>query len=223
MAELEHVMRTTFAAREFTDDDIGDQDLVDILDLARFAPSGGNRQGWRVIVVRDPETKARLVGHSLAGLRLYMAQVAAGENPYNTIHPSSVDPASIDHSDDSKVEWFKAIAQAPVLLVIGVDLSVVASVDRDLERVGVASGGSIYPFVQNLLLAARAKGYAGTLTTFFAAEEPQVQQLLGLPPEVALAALVPLGRPLRELTKLRRKPVSEFATRERFDGPPLTA
>lgn len=223
MAELEHVMRTNFAAREFTDDPLPDQDLVEILDLARFAPSGGNRQGWKVIVVRDPETKSRLVGHSLAGLRLYVAQVAAGEKPYNTINPSSVDPASIDHSDDSRVEWFKVIAKAPVHLLIGVDLSVVASTDRDLDRIGVVSGASVYPFVQNILLAARAKGYAGTLTTFVANEEPQVQRLLGLPPEVAVAALVPLGRPRKELTRLRRKPVSEFATRERFDGEPLTA
>jgi nitroreductase len=221
MAELEHIMRTTFAAREFTDDPVPDEDLVEILDLARFAPSGGNRQGWKVIVVRDPETKEALVRHGLRGLRLYVAQRAAGENPYNTIDPSAIDPASIDHSDDTNVEWFLAIARAPVLLVVGVDLKVVASVDRDLDRIGVASGGSIYPFVQNILLAARAKGYAGTLTTFFSAEEPQVQERLGLPSHIALAALVPLGRPVREVTKLSRKPVSSFARRERFDGPPL--
>jgi nitroreductase len=223
MAELEHVMRTTFAAREFTDDPVPDEDLVAILDLARFAPSGGNRQGWTVIAVRDPDTKAQVVRHGAAALRLYVAQRAAGENPWNTIDPSSIDPASIDHDDDAAIDWYLAIAEAPVLLVIGVDLKVVASVDRDLDRVGVASGGSIYPFVQNLLLAARARGYAGTLTTFFSAEESQVQQVLGLPSHIALAALIPLGRPRRELTKLTRKPVSDFARLERYDGPPLGA
>lgn len=221
MAELETTMRTTFACREFTDDPVPDEDLIEIFDLARFAPSGGNRQGWRVVVVRDQATKDRLVEHSLAALRLYVAQRDAGENPFNTIDPSSVDPASIDHGDDRGVAWFKTVAQAPVLLVVGVDLKVVASVDRDLDRVGVASGGSIYPFVQNILLAARARGYAGTLTTFFSAEEPEVQRLLGLPPHVALAALVPIGRPRKVLTKLRREPVSSFARLERFDGPAL--
>lgn len=223
MAELEHTMRTTFACREFTDDPVPDEDLFEILDLARFAPSGGNRQGWRVVVVRDPETKRRLVGHCLAALRLYVAQRDAGENPFNTIDPSSIDPASIDHDDDSKVAWFKVLEAAPVLLVVGVDLRVVASVDAGLDRVGVASGGSIYPFVHNILLAARARGYGSALTTFFSAEEPEVQQLLGLPPEVALAALVPIGRPRRVLTKLRREPVASFARLERFDGPPLDA
>jgi nitroreductase len=169
------------------------------------------------------DTKARLVRHGAAALRLYVAQRAAGENPWNTIDPSSIDPASIDHDDDDTIEWYLAIAEAPVLLVIAVDLKVVASVDRDLDRVGVASGGSIYPFVQNLLLAARARGYAGTLTTFFSSEEPEVQRLLGLPSHLALAALIPLGRPRRELTRLTRKPVSDFARLERYDGPPLGA
>lgn len=223
MAELEHVMRTTFACRTFTDDPVPDEDVAAILELARFAPSGGNRQGWRVAVVREQATKDRLVELSLPALRLYAAQVRAGENPWNTIDPSSVDPASIDATDDTGVGWFRSVAAAPVLLVVGVDLRVVASADRHLDRIGVISGASIYPFVQNLLLAARDRGYAGSVTTFFAAEEPAVQELLGAPRHLAMAALVPLGRPQRVLTKLRRNPVADFARLERFDGPPLPA
>ena len=148
-------MRTAFACREFTDEPVTDEDLVGLLELARFAPSGGNRQGWRVVVVRDQATKDELVELSLPALRLYVVQRAAGENPWNTIVPSAIDPASIDHRDDSGVDWFRVLARAPVLLVVGVDLSVVASADSQLDRIGVISGGSIYPFVQNLLLAAR--------------------------------------------------------------------
>jgi nitroreductase len=223
MPELAEVMRTTFAARTFTDDPLPDEDLAAILDLARFAPSGGNRQGWRVAVVRDQATKDRLVELSLPALRLYTAQVRAGENPLNTIEPSRVDPTTIDPADEGGLGWFRSIAAAPVLLVVAVDLRVVASADRHLDRVGVISGASIYPFVQNLLLAARAHGYAGTLTTLFAAEEPAVQDLLGAPRHLAMAALVPLGRPARWLTRLSRRPVASFATRERFDGPPFEA
>jgi nitroreductase len=223
MAELEAIMRTTFACREFTDDPVPDEDLVDILDLARFAPSGGNRQGWKVVAVREQATKSKLVELCLPGLRLYVAQRKAGENPWNTIDPSTVDPAGVDHGDDRPVEWFKSLERAPVLLIVGVDLKVVASVDKELDRIGVVSGGSIYPFVHNILLAARGKGYAGALTTFVSAAEPEVQQLLGFPTHVAVAAMVPLGRPRTELTKLTRKPVSEFATLERFDGPALGA
>lgn len=223
MAEIEQIMRTTFACREFTDDPVPDDDLVAILDAARFAPSGGNRQGWKVVVVREPATKSELIRLSLPQLRLYVAQRQAGENPWNTIDPSAVDPASIDHTDDRAVEWFKVLQDAPVMLVVGVDLKVVASVDQHLDRIGVISGASIYPFVHNVLLAARDRGYAGALTTFLAGAEPEVQQLLGIPAHVAVAAMVPLGRPRRELTKLSRKPVAEFATLERFDGPPLGA
>jgi nitroreductase len=222
IADLERTMRTAFACRDFTDEPVTDEDLVGLLELARFAPSGGNRQGWRVVVVRDQATKDQLVELSLPALRLYVAQRAAGENPWNTIVPSAVDPASIDHNDNSAVEWFRILARAPVLLVVGVDLSVVASADSQLDRIGVISGGSIYPFVQNLLLAARARGLAGALTTFLAASEPAAQALLGLPPEVAVAALVPVGHPKHDITRLSRRPVSSFARLERWDGPPLS-
>jgi nitroreductase len=85
----------------------------------------------------------------------------------------------------------------------------------------VISGASIYPFAWNILLAARHEGYAGTITTLAAAQEPAVQALLGLPAHVALAAVMPLGRPAKRLTKLKRKPVTEFAMLERWGGPPL--
>jgi nitroreductase len=214
-------MRTTFGCRTFTEDPLPDEDLVAILDAARFAPSGGNRQGWRVIVVREQATKDRLVELSLPALRLYVAQSAAGETPWNTIIPSTVDPATVDHSDNSRVEWYRSIASAPVMLVIGVDLSLVASADSQLHRIGVVSGASIYPFVQNILLAARARGYGGTLTTFLAAAEPDTQALLGMPSHVAVAALVPLGRPQHVLTKLTRKPVAAFTRTGQWDGPAL--
>ena len=214
-------MRTSFACREFTSEPVTDEEIVAVLELARFAPSGGNRQGWRVVVVRDQATKEALVDLSLPALRLYLAQRAAGENPWNTVEPSAIDPDTIDHSDSSGLGWFRVLAQAPVLLVIGVDLRVVASADSRLDRIGVVSGGSVYPFVQNLLLAARGHGLAGALTTFLAAAEPEAQALLGLPPEVAVAAMVPFGHPRQDITRLSREPVSSFTRMERWDGPAL--
>ena len=91
--ELYEVLRTTFAAREFTSDPLPDDALAKILDQARFAPSGGNRQGWRVIVVRDPGTKRALADFSAFAGRRYAAQAANGENPWNTIDPPRVDAA----------------------------------------------------------------------------------------------------------------------------------
>jgi nitroreductase len=107
------------------------------------------------------------------------------------------------------------------VLVIGVDLRLVASTDRLLDRVGVVSGASIYPFVWNVLLAARQEGLGGTITTFAVAQEPKLQELLGIPSHVAVAAIVPLGVPARRLRRLTRKPVREFAVRERWGGEAL--
>lgn len=218
---FDEVVRTTFAARTFTDRAVTDRDVAEILALARFAPSGGNRQGWRVVVVRDADRKRRIVEAGVPALRRYVAERAAGHNPWNTITASPVSEEEVAQVPDEHLAWFRGVADAPVLLVIGVDLSVVASVDAELDRVGVASGASIYPFVQNLLLAARSRGLAGALTTFAAAGEPEVQELLGFPSHVAVAAVVPLGYPTKVLTRLRRDPVETFARFERWDGPPV--
>ena len=215
--ELYDVMRTTFAAREFTGDPLPDATLGKILDHARFAPSGGNRQGWRVIVVRDPATKRALADLSGLAAKRYAAQVKNGENPWNTIDPPGVDAATIERTPPPP-RLTEPIATAPAVLVICVDLKFVASVDQDLERIGVVSGASVYPFAWNVLMAARHEGFGGTITTLATAQEPKIQALLGIPRHVAVCAVMPLGRPVRMLTRLKRMPVSEFAMRERWGG-----
>lgn len=218
--ELYDVMRTTFAAREFTDEALADDVLVKILDHARFAPSGGNRQGWRVIVVRARATREALAALTLPAAKRYAAQVQAGENPWNTIAPSRVDAAVIERTV-VPARLTEPLLRAAVVLVVCVDLTVVASTDQYLDRVGVISGASIYPFAWNILLAARHEGFGGTITTLAVAEEPKLRDLLGIPPHVAVAAVIPLGRPARRLTRLTRKPVAEFAMLERWGGPAL--
>jgi nitroreductase len=218
--ELFDVMRRTFSAREFTGDPVPDEVLRTIFDHARFASSGGNRQGWRVIVVRDPATKRALADLSGFAAKRYAAQVANGESPWNTIDPPGVDAATIERTPPPR-HLTEPIAKAPVVLVICVDLKVVASMDQDLERVGVVSGASIYPFAWNVLMAARHEGFGGTITTLATAQEPKIQTLLGIPRHVAVCAVMPLGRPVRELTKLKRKSVAEFTMRERWGGPSL--
>ena len=110
-----------------------------------------------------------------------------------------------------------------MLLVLLADLRALAAVDRDLPRYTMAGGASVYPFAWNILLAARHEGFGGTITTLAVAEEPKVQALLGIPRHVAVCAVMPLGRPVRQLTSLRRKKVPEFTMRERWGGPPLAA
>lgn len=220
--ELYEVMRTAFSAREFRDEAVPDEVLVRIFENARFAPSGGNRQGGHVIVVRDAATKAAIGELAAPAAKRYAAQVAAGESPWNTIVPPGVSAATIA-ATQAPAGLVKTYERAPVVLVVCVDLRVVASVDSELERVGVISGASIYPLVWNILLAARNEGYGGALTTMPIGEERRLQALLGIPEYVAVAAVLPLGRPVTQLTKLRRKPVSDFVVRERWGGEPLSA
>lgn len=219
--ELDDAIRTTFSARDYTGDELPDETLYEILETARFAPSGGNRQGNRVIVVRDPDTKASISDLNVPAAKRYVAQVKAGENPWNAVIPTDVSPEEIEATAPLPMltEPFKT---ASVVLVFLVDLKVVASVDQYLDRVGIVSGASIYPFVWNVLLLARQAGFGGTITTLAIAQEQAVRDLLKIPPDFGVCAVVPLGKPVKQLTKLRRRDVAEIAVRERFDGDVFT-
>ncbi len=219
--DLLEAMRTTFSCREFTDDPVTDDQLHRILDAARFAPSGGNRQGGHVVVVRDRDTRQALGEMCGPTLRLYAAQAAAGETPFSSVHPSAVDVEEAFATPVDLFPLFDHLGDVPVVLVVSVDLAEVASMDVDLDRVGLVTGASIYPLVWNLLLAARSEGLAGVVTTAVVPAEDGVRALLGLPETHAIAALVPLGVPVRRLTKLTRRPVEDFVTVDRFDGEPL--
>jgi nitroreductase len=220
--ELYDVMRTAFAARDFTPEPLPDATLFRIIEHARFAPSGGNRQGWRLIVVRERATREALAALTVPAARRYVAQLQAGENPWNTIDPPRVDAATIERTVPLP-RLTEPLMKAAVVLVLCVDLKLVASIDQDLERVGVISGASVYPFAWNILLAARQEGFGGVITTLAVAEEPKIQALLGIPAHVAVAAIMPMGRPVHQLTRLKRKSVPDLAKLERWNGPPLTA
>jgi nitroreductase len=218
--ELYEVMRTTFSAREYTNDPLSDEVLYKILDNARFAPSGGNRQGWKVIVVRNKDTKEKIAELAVPGAKKYAAQRIAGENPWNTIDPSGVGEKEIENTPPSP-KLHMTYVDAPVVLVVCVDLKVVAAMDQDLGRIGLVSGASIYPFVWNILLAARNEGYGGRITTIPISKEPEIQDYLKIPKHMALAAIIPMGKPIKNLTRLKRNPVNDFALIENWQGSKL--
>jgi nitroreductase len=220
--ELYDVMRTTAAIREFTDDPLPEEVLARILDHARFAPSGGNRQGAHLVLVTDPATREALAELNKPAARRYEAQKAMGESPWNPVHAPGPSAAEIDATEIASY-WSTPVLTAAVVLVVCVDLRVVAATDQDLDRVGLVSGASVYPLVWNVLLAARQEGFGGTITTMAVAQEPAVRALLGIPEEYAVAAVVPLGKPVKQPTRLRRQPVEEFVTWQRFDGEPFGA
>jgi nitroreductase len=218
--DLRAAMRTTPASREFTGDDLPDDVLYDILEHARFAPNGGNRQAWKVIVVRDPAKKQRIAELYDLGMREYLGHHRAGLVPFPADNDGKEPLIDLQAARDTPLPMSTSyLTTVPVLLVILLDTTAVSSVDSGLGRVPVTTGGSAFPFAHNILLAARDLGYGGHLTSVLAREEPALRELLDIPDEFILATMLPLGRPVREITKLRRAPVEEFTTVDSFAGP----
>jgi nitroreductase len=186
---------TQRAIRRLKSDPIPEAMLRQIMDAAICAPSGGNRQGWSFLVIRDAARRARLG-------ELY--REAGGEllkTPYyrgaSTAPPDSREGkmiASASHLSEH-------LGEAPVL--------VLACIGTDGTRPTITTGASIYPAVQNLMLAARALGIGSCLTTVHRYREAQVKELLGVPPDVETVALIPLGYPLGKFGRPPRRPVAE--------------
>jgi len=221
--DLIETLRTTAAIRNFQPDPISDAAVYRILDNARFAPSGGNRQGWRVVVVKDPATRGALRDLYLPAWYEYLAQRAVGLTPWAPITDRGAEARAIEAADDMRGGhgFPETLDEAPVLLAVFADLRALAAVDRDLPRYTFAGGASVYPFVWNLLLAARAEGLGGVVTTMAIGREDDVKALLEAPDELALAAVVALGRPVHQPRKLTRERVESFATVDRVTGAPF--
>lgn len=217
--DLIEALRTTGAARSFTDEGVSDQTLADILEIARFAPSGGNRQGWKVAVVQDAKIRVGIAELMQPVWNQYIAMAHPSRAPFNAVD-NVVPPANAGHSPSELIGCMTSI---PVMLAVAVDLSKISMLDKDLDRPAVVGGASIYPFCWSILLAARNFGLSGVITTFLSRAEPAATPLLGLPPEHALAATLMIGHPVKQITKLSRKPVTAFTTLDRFDGPTFIA
>ena len=227
--DLTEALRTTGAVREFTDEPVTDEVLARVLDTARFAPSGGNRQGWRVVVVQDGDTRRRLRDLYLDGWYEYLAMGAAGLTPWGPLTDREAEARAVADAQRVALEaaagrggFAEHLDEVPALLVVFADLRALAAVDRDLERYTFAGGASVYPFTWNLLLAAREEGLGGVVTTMPIRREPDVKALFGAPDELAVAAVIALGHPVRQPKRLTRSPVAEWATVDRIDGRPFT-
>lgn len=217
MVELYDAMRTTGSSRQFTDEPVADEVLRRILDNARFAGSGGNRQPWRVIVLRDPDVRRRVAGLYSAMWDVYMVGRSRGEVPF---HPGWDEPEPpVPHQPNEFAD--NLAVRPPVLLLVCAHLGSLAVTDQALPRQSIVGGASVYPFVHNLLLAATNEGLGAVLTTVIARAEPELRGLLAIPDDHAVAALVAIGHALDRRRKLTRKPVSDFATVDHFDGSPL--
>jgi nitroreductase len=214
--DLLEAMRCAPTSRRFKPEQVPEELLVRALDAARFAPSGGNRQGWRVIVVRDPGLRRSLRDLYLPGWRAYMEHTGAAAALAN---PDAIDERRLRMLRRAD-EYAEHLHEVPVHLVIGVRLDDLAVTDAQLPRQSIVGGASIYPFTQNLLLALRNEGLGAALTTLLVPAEAEVRRLLELPDEVALAAHIGVGYRAEPWPKqLARRAVSEFAFAERYGEP----
>jgi nitroreductase len=207
-------LRTTGSVRRFTAGEVDRATIAAILDDARFAPSGGNRQPWRVALVEDLALRRELAALMQPVWDEYLAAATAGQTPFNPV--AFEPPATITAGQPN--ELLEHIEDIPVVLAVAADLRRVAVMDGELQRPPITGGASVYPFCWSVLLAARSRGLGGVMTTFLSRVEPAAVTFLGLPPDHALAATIFVGHPEHQPTRLRRAPVEKFATVDRFDG-----
>ena len=197
------IMATTRSMRRLKSDPVPAPLIRKILEAGVSAPSGGNMQRWRFLVVRDPKIK-QTVGayYKRAWDEVVAPRYGAGEPAPGTSRERfarMLDAAQYlaDHIHEAPVWIVPCMGGTPTR----------------------TSGSSIYPAVQNMLLAARALGLGATLTTLYLNFEMEVEAALGLPPDVHSYALLPIGYPLGRFGPIRRIPLAEVVYENRWGQP----
>ena len=209
MAEIGvyEAMSSLRAVRRLRPDAIADEVLHRVIEAATWAPTGGNRQPWRIIMVKEPALKARLG-------ELYVGQWTKFAARYRA-NLAPLEPAVRERTERmlGAGDYLSThFGQSPVIAVFCFNPAEMAITDANLARVSVVGGGSVYPAVENLLLACRAEGLGCVLTTLLCACEPEVAALLAIPSSWGTAAAIPIGYPmLRGHGPITRRPVEELA------------
>jgi nitroreductase len=219
--ELDEAMRTQHACRYYRDDPVPDEVLYRAVELARFAPNGGNRGPVRFIFVRDAELRRQLGEWYLplwrevaAAARAGAAAIGGTDGSARSVATGFTDTARTMSDGDHFAARF---GQHPVLIVVCVDLAKTHPTDTDLGRLSIVGGASVYPMAQNLCLALRAQGVATTFTTLLVAREPDVKKLLAIPDHIATACHIAAGYPARPFpTRLHRPDPAELAFADRY-------
>jgi nitroreductase len=212
--DLYEAMGTCRAVRRHKPDPIPDDVLRRVLEAATFAPTGGNAQPWRMIVVRDAEKR-----RALRDLYLPLWQDYSKEYMRASAGLTGDAAARRDRMLDAANHLAEHLDVSPVQVVFVFDVRRMSITDDGLGRPTVVGGASIYPAVQNLLLACRVEGLGCVLTTLLCKAEPAVRALLEIPDPWATAAFVPIGWPARKgHGPLTRRPVQNMAFGDRFGG-----
>jgi nitroreductase len=197
MTDFFDVVLSQRAYRSFTDQPVPDEVVERVLTAATHAPSAENTQPWAFIVIRDPELRARI------GELTQRAWEGGGlEFSANRLTPAML--------ADVHKDALGGVSAAPVLVVVCGDTS---------HCVPAVLEASVWPAVQNLLLAATASGLGSALTTLATRFGEELRDVLALPPHVQAMAVVPLGYPAKRLGPPKRLPLSERAHRDRYGNP----
>ena len=212
---LYEAMSTLRAVRRLKPDPIPDAVLGRILQAAAWAPSGGNVQPWRVVVVRDPELRRslgelyRLEWEKYGAGARYLLDRMTGEAREKQKRML----AAADHLGEH-------LGEAPAILVFCFNPGNMAITDAELGRPSVVGGGSVYPAVQNAMLACRAEGIGCTLTTLLCYQEAAIKPLLGMPEDWFTCGFLPIGYPvLRGHGPISRRPVAKLSYSDRWGEP----
>ncbi len=216
--DLFEAMSTLRAVRRLRTDPIPDDLLKKVLTAATWAPNGGNRQGWHFIAVKDPAKKKVMRD-------LYLPIWTGYENSHRPSVAKLPEPerTRVGKMYDTARYLGENFDKAPVIVVVCVHPADLAITDAKLERPSVVGGGSIYPAVQNLMLACRSQGLGSTLTTLLCMVEPKVKELLAIPDDWITAAHIPIGYPQgKGFGPVNRKPVEEVTSLDGFGNPLFT-
>jgi nitroreductase len=208
---LEGIM-TARAMRRFTAEPVSDDDIWTVLAAAQQAPSGGNVQPWQFVVVRDPDVRRHLGDLYRRAYDRYEAALL----PTVGGHRSEADAASWERTLAASRHLAEHFGEVPVVVAVcqpDLDLTL-SDADGPLD-IGPLSA-SVFPAVQNLILAARSLGLGAALTTVFRIHHDEVRQLLAVPDHHQVVALVPLGHPVGRFAVARRRPVERVTSWDRW-------
>ncbi len=215
MTDLYEAMSTLRAVRKLRTDPIPDHVLERVLQAACWAPTGGNQQPWRVVVVRDAGKKRALQDIYRPEWQKYVEGFMArlsGLAPEELAKWEKIASAG-NHLADH-------LHEAPAILLFCGNPKMMAITDAKLDRISMVGGGSVYPAVQNAMLACVAEGLGCTLTTLHCLREAEVKAALEIPDPWATLAMVPIGYPVgRGHGPITRQPPSVLAYRDTFGNP----
>jgi nitroreductase len=210
--DLDEALHTTRSVRRFTSEPVKEADVLACLRAAVQAPSGGNIQPWQFLVVTDAATRGTLGDVYRRAYDRYEPALLAAKPPARTPEEG----ASFSRMTAASRHLAEHLADVPVLiLVLMPNISMTLTDAGGSLDVGTPFA-SIYPAVQNLMLAARGLGLGTTLTTVYRIYQDEVRAACGIPDRYEVVALIPLGHPARPFRPGRRRPVEAVTHWERF-------